>query len=49
MNAAVVMYRNPAEEWLWESGFIPWAAFGLLVLLLVALGVTALRHWFGKK
>lgn len=35
---ALVIYRNPIEEWLWASGVLPFAI--LAFLLFVAFGVV---------
>lgn len=32
MNS-VVVYRNPFEQWMWESGTISWVAFALLTVI----------------
>lgn len=36
-NLATVMYRNPMEEWLWESGVMSWGAAILLGLFALAV------------
>lgn len=37
----MVMYRNPVEQWLWESGVMGWGlgviAAGIVVAMCVAL------------
>lgn len=38
---ATVMYRNPIEEWWWESGVGFWAILVLAAIVIVALIVLA--------
>ncbi len=35
MNLSVVMYRNPLQEWFWESGAAYWF-YGILIALVLA-------------
>jgi len=35
---AVVAYRNPIEEWLWESGVAYWIILGLCALVVTVAG-----------
>lgn len=37
MTQSVVVYRNPFEQWMWESGFMSWVAFVLLVMILAVI------------
>lgn len=51
MNS-IVAYRNPMEQWLWESG-VAWFGIGLIglivalpIILLLAINVTG---WVTKR
>ena len=50
---AIVAYRNPIEEWLWESGVAYWLILGFASLVATALlytGVNSLyRRWRNRK
>jgi hypothetical protein len=35
---AVVAYRNPIEEWFWESGVAYWIILGLCALVVTVAG-----------
>lgn len=48
MTFALVAYRNPAEEWLWESGAIAWAALAFLVLISVC-ACAQFIEWLRRK
>lgn len=46
MNAiAIVAYRNPIEEWLWESGT---AYYMILAFVVLVIGALAYR-WFTDR
>jgi hypothetical protein len=36
----MVMYRNPVEQWLWESGVMGWG-LGLIAMGIILAGVVA--------
>ena len=50
---STVMYRNPLEEWWWESGLAYWAIVILACLVLGtvlwSLIATAIQHWRSKR
>lgn len=49
MHLATVMYRNPVEEWLWESGVAYWLILGaiaLTILIFTCVYVSeAIKKW----
>lgn len=50
---AIVAYRNPIEEWLWESGVAYWLILGFSALVLTTLAGLYLsdriRRWRSRK
>ena len=43
MNIATVMYRNPLEQWFWESGLAYWfygIVWGLVLLFFIAVWIS---------
>jgi len=43
MNNSIIVYRNPVEQYLWESGIISGVAFYLLVGLLLIIAISILN------
>ncbi len=46
MSIATVMYRNPFEEWFWESGAVIWV---LAITVIAAIIVYAPIIWRNRK
>lgn len=50
---AIVMYRNPIEEWWWESGAAFWVIgvlLGLIALFVIGATIQALwSRWRRRK
>lgn len=45
MSIAVVMYRNPLDEWLWESGVMWYLLIGCAVGFVAAIILYLVAHF----
>lgn len=48
MNESIIVYRNPAEQWFWESGAAIYF-FGVFLLVLIVCFVIYKIKSFKKK
>ena len=44
MNNSVIVYRNPLEQWMWESGAVAWIGIGLALIVVVGSAIAFVKE-----
>lgn len=44
-SQSIIVYNNPAEEWLWESGALAW----IILIVLAAMVVSYFISWVDQR